>query len=73
MQNIYALKEQQIISKDSSYWNKIVIDTKVIWMMIEISTLFCQPHRSNSFMVLHTISNNLVKTSINKSAMQYQE
>jgi hypothetical protein len=42
---------------DGSYRNKILIDTKVIWVMIEISTLFCQPHRSNSFMVLQIINN----------------
>lgn len=35
------------------HWNKILINTKIIWMMIKVSTLFCQPHCSDSFMVLN--------------------
>ena len=31
-----------------------MIDTKIIWMMVKISSLFCQPHCPNSFMVLQS-------------------
>jgi hypothetical protein len=57
MWTIYALRNTWDSNIVSSYRNKILIDTEVIWMMIEISTLFCQPHRSNSIVVLQTVNN----------------